>query len=97
MDNCPICGRELSGAFIQEHHLIPVTFKGKDTIRLHKVCHQKIHSVYAERELLHYYHTVPRLLESEEIQKFVKWVTNKPIDFYDKNDETKIRKAKRWK
>ena len=97
MEPCPICGRELSGAFIQEHHLIPVTFKGKETIRLHKVCHQKIHSIFAERELKNYYNTPEKLLESVELQKFVKWIANKDIDFYDKNDETKVRKSKRWK
>jgi hypothetical protein len=92
---CPICNRPLTGKFIQEHHLIPRTFKGHEVIKLHKICHQKIHSSITERELAKYYHTIDRLLEHEEIQKFIKWVSNKPIDFYDKSDDTKIRHSKR--
>ena len=93
---CPICNRELDGSlFVEFHHLIPKTFKGKDGIDVHKICHQKIHSVYSERELQHYYHTVERIMDNDEMQKFVKWVAKKDIDFYDKNDETKSRKSKR--
>lgn len=94
---CPICQRPLTGLIEldQDHHLIPKTFKGKEVIRIHKICHQKIHATFAERELYHWYHTVPRLLEHAEIQKFVKWIANKPIDFYDKNNDTRDRRRKR--
>ncbi len=78
-----------------EHHLIPATFKGKEKIVLHKICHAKLHSAITEREMEHYYNTVERLLEHEEIQKFVKWVKKQPDDFYSKNKETKERKRKR--
>jgi hypothetical protein len=80
---------------VEDHHLIPRTFKGKDTIPLHRICHAKIHATFSERELQHYYHTPDRILESEEIQKFVKWVARKPLEYYTKNDETKSRKSKR--
>lgn len=96
MNKCPICGRPLDEkSIIQFHHLIPKTFKGKDGINIHKICHQKIHSVFTERELQHYYHTVERIVEHEEIIKFVKWVSKKPTDFYSKNDETVERYNKR--
>lgn len=97
MKSCVICGRELGSVRVSEHHLIPKTFKGKDTIRIHDICHSKIHSAITERELQHYYHTVERLLEHDEIQKFIKWVVNKDIAFYNKNDETKHRYGKRRK
>jgi hypothetical protein len=92
---CGLCNRELGEVRIEEHHLVPKTFKGKDTVPLHKMCHQKIHSTFAERELLHYYHTFERLLEHEEIQKFVAWISKKPPEYYDKNNDTKDRKRKR--
>ena len=64
-------------------------------VRIHKVCHQKIHSVFNERELQMYYHTVERLCNHEEMAKFIKWVSKKPPSYYDKNDDTKDRKKKR--
>jgi len=80
---------------VEDHHLIPRTFKGKDTIRIHRMCHQKIHATFSERELANYYYTPSRILEREEMQTFVKWVQKKAIDFYDKNDDTKERKKRR--
>ncbi len=77
------------------HHLIPATFKGRDKIDLHKICHSKLHTVFSEREMQHYYHTINRLLENEDIQKFIKWVSKKAPDFNDKNKDTKSRKGKR--
>lgn len=93
---CPLCKRPLvDGPSIDKHHLIPKTFGGKDTVVLHKICHHKIHSVFTERELQHYYHTIERLLENEEIKKFVKWVVKKDPEFYDHSKDTTRRKKKR--
>ena len=98
-DKCELCGRELGSVNIDEHHLIPKTFKGKSdktNLRpMHKICHRKLHASLSEREMLNYYHTFARLLEHEEIQKFVKWVATKSLDYYSGSDETKIRKSKR--
>lgn len=91
---CPLCDRELDD-LANEHHLIPKSLKGKDTITLHKICHNKIHHTFSERELANYYHTIERLKDHKEIQKFVKWIKKKPFDFYDGNKDTKDRKKKR--
>ena len=93
---CPLCNRELiPGPSIDEHHLMPKTFKGKEKVTLHKICHRKIHATFTERELQHYYHTIDRLLENEHIRKFVKWVAKKDPEFYEKTKETRERKGKR--
>lgn len=90
---CPICQRELIGTkFVDEHHLVPKAFKGKDKIRLHKVCHNKIHSVWTERELKNHFHTVERIVEHEEIQKFIKYVSKKDPEFYEHNIATKRKR-----
>jgi hypothetical protein len=78
-----------------EHHLIPKCKKGTDTVRIHKICHQKIHATFTESELNAYYHTIERILENEEMQKFVKWVAKRPVDFYSSNKDTSRRKSKR--
>ncbi len=95
IEYCAICGRELGDELIQFHHLIPKTFKGTEGINIHAVCHKKLHATLTEREMLHVYHTVEKILEHPEIQKFVKWVSNKPLNFNDKVIETKHRYGKR--
>ena len=97
-NNCPLCDREMiPGKSIDEHHLIPKTFKGTETVVLHRICHRKLHTVFSEREMLNYYHTIERLIEHEEIQKFIKWVKNKGPEFYVKNKDTRTRRSKRRK
>jgi hypothetical protein len=78
-----------------EHHWKPKTFKGKDTALLHRLCHNKIHAVFTERELLRYYHTPERILENEEMQKFVEWVKTKPPHFYVSHKDSSERSRKR--
>lgn len=97
MDHCPICGRELidDGKSVDKHHLIPKTFGGKETIILHRVCHQKIHATFSERDLSKFYSTAEAILGHEEIQKFVKWVRKKDPTYYSINRDTKERKGKR--
>ena len=88
---------------MEDHHLKPKTFKTRtkevhdkdNLVRIHRVCHQKIHATFPEPDLLNYYHTVERIVEHEEIKKFVKFVSKKPPEWYDKNDETRERKKRR--
>jgi len=98
---CKLCGRELGTVNVDKHHLMPKTFKGKsDEANLHlmhKVCHRKLHSIFTEREMQHYYHTFERLLEHEEVQKFVKWIQKKPADYYSGSEETNVRNGKRFR
>lgn len=97
MPKCGLCGRELGDVLVEDHHMIPKTFKGSETQPVHKICHRAIHATFTERELQHYYHTFERLLEHEDIQKFVRWVSKKPPDYFVGTKETNVRNGKRWK
>ena len=95
MGECPICGREMfKGRFVDDHHLIPKAKKGRygTKITIHRVCHDKIHSLWKESELANYYNTADRIKEHPEIQKFIKWLARKPADFYIK---TKMANGRR--
>lgn len=92
---CALCGRPMPEGTFNRHHLIPKTHRGKDTVDIHHICHDKIHHTFSEAELTQYYHTVERLMESEVIQKFVKWVKKYPPEYYDKHKDTKDRRRKR--
>ena len=51
MTLCPICSRPLGEIRLEDHHLIPKTFGGKETICIHGVCHTKIHRTLTNKEL----------------------------------------------
>jgi hypothetical protein len=85
-DPCPLCGRPLvPGPSVNEHHLIPRSFKGRDTVAMHRVCHGKIHAVLSERELRDHFHTIDRLRAHPEIARFIQWVRRKPPEFIDRH------------
>lgn len=80
---CTLCGRELAMPS-DEHHVIPRSRGGRETVELHRICHSKIHSVFTNKELQKEYGSIDRILEHPEIQKFVKWLQGKPPTFYKK-------------
>lgn len=81
---CPLCGRELiDGPSVDYHHLIPRSKGGKNTIKMHKVCHRKIHKVFTEKELKREYFTIEKILENKNIQKFLGWIRKKHPEFCD--------------
>lgn len=82
---CPICDREMwKGNSIDKHHFVPKCRGGKKTKFLHKICHNKIHSVWTEKELEKEYNDPNKICLNGDIQKFIKWIKNKEPDFYDK-------------
>lgn len=92
--NCPICNREMNylDGSCDEHHLTPKTFGGKIKILIHKVCHRKIHSIFTERELLTIYNNIDKILEHDEIKKFIKWVSKKEVSFYISSKDMRRKK-----
>jgi hypothetical protein len=95
MAKCGLCGRELGTVLVEDHHLIPKTFKGSETKPVHKICHRFLHATISEREMANYYHTFERILERDEIQAFVKWVQKKDPAYYSGTDESATRRRNR--
>lgn len=62
---------------------------------MHRICHNKIHAVFTERELAQHYHTFDRLLEHEQIQRFVRWVRRHPPQYYSRHDPPAGRRRRR--
>ena len=59
---------------------------------LHKICHDKIHAMFKEMELKRHYNTIEQLQQNEEMKKFIKWLSNKEPEFYDKSAKRKGKK-----
>jgi len=95
-ESCPLCDRPLvPGPSIDEHHLIPRTYKGEATVTLHRVCHGKIHAVLSEKELRDHYNTVAALRAHPDIAKFITWVRKKHPEFVDGHARHGRRRSKR--
>ncbi len=94
---CPLCKRPMPASSSNEHHLIPLSRKGKGChkITLHKVCHDKLHHTISENEMAQHYHTIERLREHPDIAKFICWVRKQDPNFYKKHKDTKERNKKR--
>tara|TARA_Y100000588_G_scaffold210270_1_gene224191 strand:+ start:26490 stop:26858 length:369 start_codon:yes stop_codon:yes gene_type:complete len=95
---CPICDRDMiAGKSVDKHHFIPKLKKGKVTTLLHVICHRKLHSIFSEAEMAQYYNTPERCKEHPEVQKFIKWVSNKEPEYLESHKEHKGKKNKRKK
>lgn len=84
LEECPICKRK-DVEHWDKHHLIPKLKGGKngETVNICRMCHDKIHSIFSEAELANYYNTIEKIMENEDVQKFAKWLSKKPSNFYD--------------
>lgn len=98
LEKCPICNRAMiEGKSVDRHHFIPKLKGGKVMTLLHVICHRKLHSVFSEAEMARYYNTPERCKENEEIQKFIKWVSNKDPEYIESHKEHGKKKGKRRK
>jgi hypothetical protein len=87
---CELCQRE--EVAVTRHHLIPRARHHKlranrrfeqgelngRIAMLCRACHKFIHSVLSEKELAADYSTLESLRTHPDIQRFVRWVSNKP-------------------
>jgi len=81
--NCQICQRETPQEHLEKHHLVPKAKHGAklDTIFVCCSCGNQLHLLFSNKELAKEYNTIEKILSSEKIQKWIKWIRNKPNDF----------------
>src|SRR5690348_12876796 len=49
---CPLCDRPMiPGPSLDQHHPVPKSHGGRETVTMHKICHRAIHAMLNEREL----------------------------------------------
>ncbi len=83
LGDCPLCGRKLvGGSSVNQHHLVPRSRNGRDTVALHRICHAAIHATLSEKELERQYNTIERLREHLQLRRFIVWVRRKPSEFW---------------
>jgi hypothetical protein len=83
LGGCPLCGRKLvGGSSVNQHHLVPRSRNGRDTVALHRICHAAIHATLSEKELERQYNTIERLREHPQLRRFIVGVRRKPSEFW---------------
>ncbi len=100
---CELCKRE--GVVLTRHHLIPrMRHRNRATqkkftrhemtgelLLVCRACHNHIHDVLTEKQLASNYYTREALLGHEDIQRFVRWIANKPAGFKARSRSMKRR------
>jgi hypothetical protein len=82
---CEVCGRPMvEGASVDIHHWVPQAKGGKrgPATTIHRMCHNKIHSVWKESELAKVYNNPASIRNAPEMQEFLQWIARKPPEFY---------------
>ena len=92
---CPLCGRPLvPGPSVDDHHLVPRSKGGRETVTLHRICHSKIHSLFTDQELRDRYDTLDKLRVHPEVAKFIRFVRKKDPEYRGRNTPSR-RKRRR--
>lgn len=83
--SCPLCQRIVPK--VSDHHLIPKSRGGADTLPICLDCHNAVHAFFTNKELEETYHSVEKLLSDEKFEKHIKWLA--------KQNPNKRHKSKR--
>jgi hypothetical protein len=83
LGDCPLCGRKLVAvSSVNQHHLVPGSRNGRETVALHRICHAAIDAALSEEELERQYHAIERLRDHPQLRCFIAWVRHKPPEFW---------------
>ena len=77
---CALCHRQL-GSRVEWHHRVPKSEGGQETVPVHPICHRTIHAYVSNHELAEEYADLDALRAREDMQRFLRWLANKPPDF----------------
>jgi hypothetical protein len=92
---CPLCHRPMiPGPSLDQHHPVPKSRGGRETVTLHKICHRAIHAMLSERELAGEFADFDKLRTHPTLAQFVAWVGKRPPEYYDRTRWSKERRFK---
>jgi len=77
---CWLCGRPL-GRKIEQHHPLPKSRGGRETVPVHPICHRAIHTAFTNAELAQP-GVAAAVATDPRLTKFLAWIADKPPDFH---------------
>lgn len=78
---CWLCSRPL-GTRVEYHHPIPKSRGGRETVRIHPICHRTLHRTFSNAELGVFGDRVGAMRADPRIGRFLAWIANKNPDFH---------------
>lgn len=87
-ETCWLCARAL-GHRMERHHPVPKSRGGRETVRVHPICHRTLHATFANVELARKGMDAAALRRQAEISKFLHWIADKPPDFHARTAKRK--------
>ena len=95
-ERCPLCGRPLPPTGrVDRHHVVPKSRGGRVTVRMHRICHRKLHSLFTEAELARFGDDFAALRRDPDIARFLRWLEGKPPDFWAPTMEARRKRGRR--
>ncbi|HJT12258.1 MAG TPA: HNH endonuclease [Dongiaceae bacterium] len=92
---CPLCERPMvAGSSLDQHHPMPRSHGGRETVTMHKICHRAIHAMLSERELAEDFTDFDKLRAHTTLAQFIAWVKKRPPEYYDRTRWSKSRRFK---
>ncbi len=76
---CPLCGRQCPAAEASRHHVLPKSQGGRQIAILCRDCHRQIHRLFKVKDIARRLNTIDKLKEMPETQKWIAWVSRKPL------------------
>ena len=93
--SCPLCDRPMvGGPSLDQHHTVPRSHGGRETVTMHKICHRAIHAMLSERELAEAFSGFEALKKHPTLAQFIAWVKMRPPEYYDRTRWSKSRRFK---
>ena len=80
-DRCWLCERPL-GQRVQQHHPVPKSKKGRETVPVHPICHKTIHANFTNAQLARIGDQREVVIADEDVSRFLRWIADKPPDFH---------------
>jgi len=79
---------------MSDHHLVPQSRGGQETIPVCLDCHKSIHAFFTNKELENNYNSVCSLLADDKFSKHIKWLSKQPSDRRFKTVRVKDKKIR---
>src|SRR5438874_8698754 len=73
---CALCERTVDR--LSQHHLVPKSQGGTETVGLCSACHKTLHSFFSNHTLAKEKYTIESLREDPAIQRYLAWIRKQP-------------------
>jgi hypothetical protein len=77
---------------VSDHHLIPKSRGGQETIPICLDCHKSIHAFFTNKELESSFNSVESLLTNDKFANHIKWLSKQPANQRFKTKRVKEKK-----